>query len=93
VKIIKIQKNERKIDFSIKALKQDTEKQILDEIKGEAGNHDKVSLKDVIEQEMMDNLAGEPEKKAKAAPKKKTVKKEEPAEETPEDEGEEKKED
>jgi small subunit ribosomal protein S1 len=100
VKIIKIQKNERKIDFSIKALKQDTEKQILDEIKGEAGNHDKVSLKDVIEQEMVDNIAGETEKKTKAAPKKKAAKKksedETPAEtpeEAEEDGGEEKKED
>ena len=92
VKIIKIQKNDRKIDFSIKALKQDTEKQILDEIKGEAGNHDKVSLKDVIEQEMMDNLAGEPEKKTKAAPKKKAAKKVEPVEETPEETPEETKE-
>ena len=100
VKIIKIQKNERKIDFSIKALKQDTEKQILDEIKGEAGNHDKVSLKDVIEQEMVDNIAGETEKKTKAAPKKKTAKKKsedetpvETPEEAEEDGGEEKKED
>ena len=100
VKIIKIQKNERKIDFSIKALKQDTEKQILDEIKGEAGNHDKVSLKDVIEQEMVDNIAGETEKKTKAAPKKKAAKKKsedetpvETPEEAEEDGGEEKKED
>ena len=100
VKIIKIQKNERKIDFSIKALKQDTEKQILDEIKGESGNHDKVSLKDVIEQEMVDNIAGETEKKTKAAPKKKAAKKKsedetpvETPEEAEEDGGEEKKED
>ncbi len=100
VKIIKIQKNERKIDFSIKALKQDTEKQILDEIKGESGNHDKVSLKDVIEQEMVDNIAGETEKKTKAAPKKKAAKKKsedetpvETPEEAEEDGGEENKED
>lgn len=49
VKIIKILKNERKIDFSIKALKQDTEKQILEEMKGESGKNNMVSLKDVLE--------------------------------------------
>ena len=49
VKIIKIMKNERKIDFSIKAMKQDAEKQIMREMKGEAANNNMVSLKDVLE--------------------------------------------
>ncbi len=55
VKITKISKNDRKIDLSIKAIKQDTEKEILREMKGEAENNNMVSLKDVIESSMAEN--------------------------------------
>jgi len=51
VKIIKINKNGRKVDFSIKALKEEEEKKVIKKVKEEAKKGNKISLKDKIEEQ------------------------------------------
>ncbi len=51
VKIIKINKKGRKVDFSIKALKEEEEEKVIKKVKEEAKKGNKISLKDKIEEQ------------------------------------------